>query len=203
VITIARSWLPGLVWPTGQSYICAMARLAHLRLSLPPAPLLVMVLTVVAAAPLPPLAAAQPLKECEYGQPVIDARRNVGQIVDEHDGLCLVRSPDGRLQSWVSPTDLSPFKPTPIAAAPPPPPPEPAEVGAGSEPTTVLGPVEPVAPVDFGWPVVVVRERERMQRHLPSPGKFVARASVPVTHGQVIGFSRAGLHPHFRRSMAW
>src|SRR5690242_20018952 len=71
---------------------------------------------------------------------------------------------DGRLQSWVAPSELTPINPTRIAGSPLtvwpppppawPPPPQPPDLSEGSGPRT--GPVEAVAPVDYGWPSVLV-----------------------------------------------
>ena len=73
----------------------------------------------LAVAVLPCLAAAQPLTQCEPGSPVADSRgARLGQIVGVSGSRCLVKSPDGRMQSWIPLSELS---------AAPPETPEPAE----------------------------------------------------------------------------
>ena len=87
------------------------------------------VLAVVAMVAMPLLVAAEPLERCDSGQQVTDDVGNPGQIVGGRGGLCLVRSPDGRSQTWVSVNRLSPASPAepdasadgPKKEAPPPP----------------------------------------------------------------------------------
>ncbi len=52
------------------------------------------------------------LAQCEVGQWVEEDGGRQGQIIGERDTLCLVRSDDGRLQSWIPAQQLSPVKPT-------------------------------------------------------------------------------------------
>jgi hypothetical protein len=71
-------------------------------------------IVAVAAMTSPGLAGS--LTQCEAGQPVEDDGGRRGQIVGERDTLCLVRSDDGRLQSWIRAERLSPA--APVAAEP-------------------------------------------------------------------------------------
>lgn len=55
--------------------------------------------TAAAAAGFAPAAAA--LSRCDVGQLIVDEDGNQGQIVGDGGKECLVKSPDGRFQSWV------------------------------------------------------------------------------------------------------
>ena len=148
---------------------------------------------------MPTLAAAEPLTQCVYGQPVIDTHRNVGQIVGEHSGSCLVRSPDGRLQSWVAPNELSPFQP-PRMAAMPPLLRQPGDVGEGSEPPAG-GPVVTSGPEYYGWPPVFIAPgQEDVKRRRFSHRRSFERKPVPMAQRQASGRSWAGFHPNFAPS---
>jgi aspartyl protease family protein len=62
--------------------------------------------------------AAEPLAQCESGQQIIDDGGNPGQVVSERNGLCLIRSPDGRSLSWIPRERLSAAPPAEPAAPP-------------------------------------------------------------------------------------
>jgi hypothetical protein len=70
------------------------------------------VLTVSVA----PAMATEPLTDCKLGQYVAYGRGNIGEIVGEHGGSCLVRPADGRLQSWIAVGGLSPTEPPKAAS---------------------------------------------------------------------------------------
>src|SRR5689334_20890168 len=57
---------------------------------------------------LPSLAGAESLTQCKRGLRVLDNFGNpIGQLIGDRDGLCLVKSRDGRLQRWVPVGELS------------------------------------------------------------------------------------------------
>lgn len=69
-----------------------------------------MAIFAIAATASPVLAGS--LTRCEAGQLVEEDGGRQGQVVGERDNLCLVRSDDGRLQSWIPVERLSPAEPT-------------------------------------------------------------------------------------------
>jgi hypothetical protein len=73
-------------------------------------------IAILMIATIPRWVAANPLTQCSVGQSVVDDHGNSGQIAGEHDEICLVRSPDGRVQSWVPMSELSLAQPVPPAA---------------------------------------------------------------------------------------
>jgi clan AA aspartic protease (TIGR02281 family) len=86
------------------------------------------VLAVAAMVATPSLVAAEPLTQCQSGQQIIDDGGNPGTVVSERNGVCLIRSPDGRSLVWVPRERLSAAPPTePTAPAPNTPAPAPSE----------------------------------------------------------------------------
>jgi aspartyl protease family protein len=69
------------------------------------------ILAAVALSGIPSLVAAGTLTQCEVGQAVIYDGGNLGQVVGGSDGLCVIKSPDGRFQSLVSVDRLRPAPP--------------------------------------------------------------------------------------------
>jgi clan AA aspartic protease (TIGR02281 family) len=112
--------------------------------------LLPAVLAVAAVIATPSLVAAEPLTQCQAGQQVIDNGGSPGEVVSERNGLCLIRSPDGRNLSWVPRERLSlappaePAAPAPDTPAPAPGAPAPApgtRAPAPSEGVRILRPI--------------------------------------------------------------
>lgn len=68
-------------------------------------------------AALSSLAVAAPPAHCNDGDKVFDDLGRPGQIMGEQDGLCLVKYPDGRTQSWIPRESLS-IAPAPGRAVP-------------------------------------------------------------------------------------
>jgi aspartyl protease family protein len=105
--------------------------------------LLPVVLAVAAMIAPSSLGAAEPLAQCQAGQKIIDDGGNPGEVVSERNGLCLIRSPDGRNLSWVPRERLS-AAPPPEPAAPAPDAPAPAPgspAPAPSEGVRILRPL--------------------------------------------------------------
>ncbi len=135
------------------------------------------------AAMLPTRAGAEPLTECKLGQYVAYAGGSGGEIIGEHNGSCLVRSPDGRLQSWVAVGELTPAEPPKPAprqrlAATEPMPTEAAEPQAAAAPAEAVTPIE----VWGGLPLVGARPANHAKRELNHPKPRVAeRKRLPNT----------------------
>ena len=69
---------------------------------------LIGILAILGFVMLSSLTRAEPLTQCRNGLRVLDIVGNpIGQVVGDRDGLCVVKSRDGRLQRWVPVGELS------------------------------------------------------------------------------------------------
>jgi hypothetical protein len=117
------------------------------------------VIAVFAIAALESPVLAGSLTQCETGQLVEEDGGRRGQIVGERDKLCLVRSVDGRLQSWIPVEQLSPGE----ATATPEEGTNPAEAGSPKAPPASVEKAPPT-PSESGEPAAPELKSEEPER---------------------------------------
>lgn len=91
--------------------------------------------TVAAAAGVAPATGAGSLSRCDVGQLIVGEDGSQGRIMGDGGKECLIKSPDGRFQSWVPITQLRPAR----------------------EPAPIATPLTPAAPASTGEDVRVLR----------------------------------------------
>jgi hypothetical protein len=120
-----------------------------------------------------PLAAEELLPTCKIGQYVLYGGGNRGEIIDEHGGVCLVISLNGRLQSWVAIGELMPIAAPPTESEPAAPVESSTERSEASEAAEASSGPD-LGAIEFGeWPVAVIHPRKhKKQRGLPTRAKI-------------------------------
>jgi hypothetical protein len=145
-------------------------------------------LAFLGLALLPSLTNAEPLTQCKRGLRVLDSLDNpIGRVIGDRDGLCLVKSRDGRLQSWVPVGELSAAPPEEPVASKKSPVPELAEGEPAPPQSDELDRVDIQSEWLLGFPTTrfhgraFAAKRSAFRRDQPRQSRKNVVATVPAT----------------------